>query len=217
MNRNVIVLDTETANSLEEPIAYDIGFAVIDTESGDILEEHSFAIAEIFLDKELMDSAYYKEKIPQYWKEIKKGMRKLVKFETAHRILYQTIKKYNVNVVAAHNARFDNRSTNLSRRYLTSSKNRFFFPYGIEVWDTLKMAREVMKGNEDYARFCLENNYMTKNNQKRFTAEILYRYLTGNNDFEEEHRGIDDVRIEKEIFMYCLQKNPEIDGRLWKQ
>lgn len=214
MNRNVIVLDTETANSLEEPIAYDIGFAVIDTESGDILEEHSFAIAEIFLDKELMDSAYYKEKIPQYWKEIKKGTRKLVKFETARRILYQVVKKYNVNVIAAHNARFDNRSTNLSRRYLTSSKYRFFFPYGIEVWDTLKMAREVMKGNEDYARFCLENNYMTKNNQKRFTAEILYRYLTGNNDFEEAHRGIDDVRIEKEIFMYCLGINPEIDGRL---
>ena len=45
MNRNVIVLDTETANSLEEPIAYDIGFAVIDTKNGDILEEHSFAIA----------------------------------------------------------------------------------------------------------------------------------------------------------------------------
>lgn len=216
MNRNVIVLDTETANSLEEPIVYDIGFAVIDTENGDILEEYSFAIAEIFLDKELMDSAYYKEKIPQYWEEIKRGTRKLVKFETAHRILYQTIKKYNVNVVAAHNARFDNRSANLSRRYLTSSKNRFFFPYGIEIWDTLKMAREVMKENEDYTRFCIENNYMTKNNQKRFTAEILYRYLTGNNDFEEEHRGIDDVRIEKEIFMYCLGVNPEIDGRLWK-
>lgn len=217
MNRNVIVLDTETANSLEEPIAYDIGFAVIDTENGDILEEHSFAIAEIFLDKELMDSAYYKEKIPQYWEEIKKGTRKLVKFETARSIFCQTIKKYNVNVVAAHNARFDNRSVNLSRRYLTYSKNRFFFPYGvIEIWDTLKMAREVMKENEDYTRFCIENNYMTKKNQKRFTAEILYRYLTGNNDFEEEHRGIDDVRIEKEIFMYCLGVNPEIDGRLWK-
>lgn len=217
MNRNIIVLDTETANSLEEPIAYDIGFAVIDTENGDILEEHSFAIAEIFLDKELMDSAYYKEKIPQYWKEIKKGTRKLVKFETARRILCQTIKKYNVNVIAAHNARFDNRSTNLSRRYLTSSKYRFFLPYGkIEIWDTLKMAREVMRENEDYTRFCLENNYMTKKNQKRFTAEILYRYLTGNNNFEEAHRGIDDVRIEKEIFMYCLGVNPEIDGRLWK-
>ena len=217
MNRNIIVLDTETANSLEEPIVYDIGFAVVDTENGDILEEHSFAIAEIFLDKELMNSAYYKEKIPQYWEEIKRGTRKLVKFETAHRILYQTIKKYNVNVVAAHNARFDNRSTNISRRYLTSSKYRFFLPYGkIEIWDTLKMAREVMKENKDYTRFCIENNYMTKKNQKRFTAEILYRYLTGNNDFEEEHRGIDDVRIEKEIFMYCLGVNPEIDGRLWK-
>ena len=74
-----------------------------------------------------------------------------------------------------------------------------------------------MKEDENYSCFCIKNDYMTKNHQKRFTAEILYRYLTGNNEFEEAHRGIDDVRIEKEIFMYCLQKNPEIDGRLWKQ
>ena len=29
-NEKVIVLDTETTNSIDDPIAYDIGFAVID-------------------------------------------------------------------------------------------------------------------------------------------------------------------------------------------
>lgn len=214
MNRNVIVLDTETANSLEEPIAYDIGFAVIDTKNGDILEEHSFAIAEIFLDKELMNSAYYKEKIPQYWKEIKNGMRKLVKFETAHRILYQTIKKYNVNVVAAHNARFDNRSTNLSRRYLTSSKNRFFLPRNIEIWDTLKMAREAFGKDEEYATFCSEHQLQTSNGKTSFTAENIYRYLINDATFEESHTGLEDVLIEKEIFAECVRRGIT-EGKLW--
>ena len=66
MNR--IVLDTETTNSLEEPLAYDIGWAVVD-ESGTILKAESYAVAEIFLDKELMTSAYFAAKIPKYWEE----------------------------------------------------------------------------------------------------------------------------------------------------
>ena len=47
---NFIVLDTETTNSLEEPLAYDIGWAVV-TEEGEVLKTESYAVAEIFLDK----------------------------------------------------------------------------------------------------------------------------------------------------------------------
>ena len=71
-----IMLDTETANSIDDPLCYDIGFAVID-EYGNTYAEYSFAVAEIFLDKELMASAYFAEKIPNYWKEIEDGKRTL--------------------------------------------------------------------------------------------------------------------------------------------
>ena len=208
-----IMLDTETTNSLDDPICYDVGFAVVDKE-GAIYETHSFVVAEVFLNEELMASAYFIEKVPQYWEDIKKGTRKLAKFNTIRKVLAETMKKYNTNIVIAHNARFDYRSTAKTQRYLTKSKYRYFLPYGTEVWDTLKMAREVLKNDVDYDNFCYNNNYVTKRGCKRFTAEILYRFFTGDNGFVESHTGLEDVTIEKVIFAECMARGAE-SGKLW--
>ena len=208
-----IMLDTETTNSLDDPICYDVGFAVVDKE-GSIYETHSFVVAEVFLNEELMASAYFIEKVPQYWENIKNGTRKLAKFNTIRKVLAETMKKYNTNIVIAHNARFDYRSTAKTQRYLTKSKYRYFLPYGTEVWDTLKMAREVLKNDVDYDNFCYNNNYVTKRGCKRFTAEILYRFFTGDNDFVESHTGLEDVTIEKVIFAECMARGAE-SGKLW--
>ena len=208
-----IMLDTETTNSLDDPICYDVGFAVVDKE-GAIYETHSFVVAEVFLNEELMASAYFIEKVPQYWEDIKKGTRKLAKFNTIRKVLAETMKKYNTNIVIAHNARFDYRSTAKTQRYLTKSKYRYFLPYGTEIWDTLKMAREVLKNDVDYDNFCYNNNYITKRGCKRFTAEILYRFFTGDNDFVESHTGLEDVTIEKVIFAECMARGAE-SGKLW--
>ena len=208
-----IMLDTETTNSLDDPICYDVGFAVVDRE-GTIYETHSFVVAEVFLNEELMASPYFIEKVPQYWEDIKKGTRKLAKFNTIRKVLAETMKKYNTNIVIAHNARFDYRSTAKTQRYLTKSKYRHFLPYGTEVWDTLKMAREVLKNDVDYDNFCYNNNYVTKRGCKRFTAEILYRFFTGDNDFVESHTGLEDVTIEKVIFAECMARGAE-SGKLW--
>lgn len=213
-NEKFLVIDTETTNSLDNPICYDIGFAVIDKD-GKVYESHSYAIADIILDSELMNSAYYAEKIPSYWEEIREGKKKLRSFHTVKSIVADIIQQYNIKIVVAHNARFDYRSLNLTQRFITSSKFRYFFPYGMKIWDTLKMSREVLKDFIEYNQFCIENNYKTKNKQNRFTAEILYRYLTNNNSFIEEHKGLQDVLIEKDIFVYCLKKNPQINGALW--
>ena len=213
MEKKYIVLDTETTNSLDDPICYDVGFAVVDKE-GAIYETHSFVVAEVFLNEELMASAYFIEKVPQYWEDIKKGTRKLAKFNTIRKVLAETMKKYNTNIVIAHNARFDYRSTAKTQRYLTKSKYRYFLPYGTEVWDTLKMAREVLKNDVAYDNFCYNNNYVTKRGCKRFTAEILYRFFTGDNGFVESHTGLEDVTIEKVIFAECMARGAE-SGKLW--
>lgn len=212
--RKFIVLDTETTNSLDDPLTYDIGFAVID-EKGKVYESYSFVIADIFLDKELMKSAYFADKIPQYWQDIKDGKRKLAKLLTVKKILAKVMKDNHINIVIAHNARFDYRSLTTTQRFLTSSKYRYFLPYGTEVYCTLKMARQALKNNVEYDNFCYNNGYLTKRGCKRYTAEILYRFLTGQNDFVESHTGLEDVMIEKEIFVFCMKNGVE-DGRLWK-
>ena len=207
------MLDTETANSIDDPLCYDIGFAVID-EDGVVYEEHSYVVAEIFMDKELMSSAYFADKIPQYMEQLENGTRRMARLNTIRKVLADTMRKYGTNIVVAHNARFDYKSTAKTQRYLTGSKYRYFLPYGTEVWDTLKMAREVLKTDEEYENFCYENNYLTKRGCRRYTAEILYRFFTNDNNFVESHTGLEDVMIEKVIFTECLARGCE-NGKLW--
>ena len=211
----VIVIDTETTNSLEEPICYDIGFTILDKESGDIKAQRSYVVADIFLDKSLMDSAYFKDKIPQYWEEIKSGKRVLTSWYKIAKEFRNLIKENEIEEIYAHNMRFDYRALNLSQRFITCSKFRYFFPYGMRICDTLKMARETLKDSKEYREFCLTNGFVTSKNQNRYTAEVIYRYLTNDLDFEEAHTGLEDVLIEKEILKYCLSINSECDGLLW--
>lgn len=211
----IIVIDTETTNSLEEPICYDIGFTILDKESGDIEAQRSYVVTDIFLDKSLMDSAYFKDKIPQYWEEIKSGQRVLTSWYKIAKEFRTLVKENEVEEAYAHNMRFDYRALNLSQRFITCSKFRYFFPYGMRICDTLKMARETLKDNQEYREFCLANGFITSKNQNRYTAEVIYRFLTNDLDFEEAHTGLEDVLIEKEILKYCLSINSECDGGLW--
>jgi len=213
-NDRFIVVDTETTNSLDDPLCYDVGFAVVDM-FGNVYENYSFVVADIFLDKELMKHAYFADKIPQYWRDIKAGKRELKTFFNIRKAFADCVKRNHVKIILAHNARFDYRSLNLTQRYLTSSKFRYFFPFGVEIWDTLKMSRMVLNDVDAYGEFCYLNNYLTKRLCKRFTAEIIYRFITGNNSFEESHTGLEDVLIEKDIFVYCVSAMPDIDGILW--
>ena len=213
-NDRFIVVDTETTNSIDDPLCYDVGFAVVDM-FGNVYENYSFVVADIFLDKELMSYAYFADKIPQYWEDIKKGKRELKTFFNIKKAFADCVKRNNVKIILAHNARFDYRSLNLTQRYLTSSKYRYFFPWGITLVDTLQMSRIVLKNNTDYSNFCNENNYLTKNLCKRYTAEIIYRFISKNNNFIESHTGLEDVLIEKEIFVFCYKENPKSLKPMW--
>ena len=217
-----IVLDTETC-PLEQTdevtpwnmFVYDIGWAVVD-KRGNVYKTQSFINADIFLDeKELMKSAYYSEKIPKYWEDIKSGIRQLRSFYNIKKQLLGDIAEYGVKEIDAHNMRFDYGTLQNTQRWLTKSKYRYFFPKGIEICDTLKMARQVLKDSKMYRVWCEQNGYITKNNQCRFSAEVLYRYITGNDDFIESHTGLEDVMIEKDILAYCYSRHKKMVRQLW--
>lgn len=210
----ILMIDTETTNDIDCPIVYDVGYQIFTLADG-VLCEKSFVNADVFLDADLMASAFFADKISSYWDDIKAGRRMLKKWRNIKKELAADCKKFGVEIACAHNARFDNKSLNTTQRYITTSKNRYFLPFGIKWWDTLKMARQALKEVEDYTTFCWENEYLTKNMRIRYTAEIIYKWLSGNADFEESHTGLEDVKIERVIFEYCMNKNPEIDGRLW--
>lgn len=218
-------LDTETCNGimvndkldLSQSLVYDIGWAICD-KRGNVYKTRSFVLYETFVGmKDVMTSAYYAEKIPNYWNEIQSGQRKLVSIWTAWKTFKDDLKEYGITNVFAHNAGFDVRALNNTIRYISDSKFRFFFPRSVEIWDTLKMSRQVIGKQKTYIRFCNENGYMTKHKvpQCRLTAEILYRYISGIENFDESHTGLEDVLIETVIFAHCLRQHKKMEKRLY--
>ena len=227
-HRYGILLDTETANTIMEEdgklctlysLPYDLGFKVIDTK-GRQYENHSYVNADIFYgERELMQSAYYSKKIPQYIEDIKSGKRIVKNTYQLRKIIFDLIKKYDIKFVVAHNCRFDLTALNNIQRWTTKSKYRYFFPKGIEFWDTLKMARDVIGKKETYRQFCEENGFMTKHSkpQPQFTAEVLYRFITQDTEFVESHTGFEDVEIELEIFKYCVRQKKKMRKKLFEK
>lgn len=215
-----LVLDVETANGLDDPLVYDIGFAVTDR-YGNIYEKHSFTIYEIFvLEKEMMKTSYYAKKIPLYQKDINNKKSRLVKFSTARKIIIDTMKKHDITKVGAYNANFDRNALNTTMRFLTKSKYRYFFPFGVEFFCIWHMACQVLYTQTRFIKFCIENNFISETGNIQTSAEIGQRYITKNIDFVEEHRGLDDVLIEVQIMAKCYKQHKKMDKNInrlcWK-
>ena len=223
----LIGIDTETCNGLidkdgkldlSQSLVYDVGWQVTDTK-GKVYCKKSFVVAEIFLDKELMSNAYYADKIPQYWEDIKSEKRVLKSFRNIWFEFLRDRKTWKCKAVFAHNAFFDYTALNNTLRFLTGSKHRYFFPYTLEIWDTLIMSRQVFGKSKMYTLFCNKWGYKTKHThpQNRLTAEILWRYLSKNNDFVESHTGLEDTEIETEILVACLNSKKKIRRLLFEK
>ena len=62
---NIVVFDTENIG-LNKPWAYNIGYVIYDTETGEILEEKDFVVEQIWHNVPLFETAYYADKRPLY-------------------------------------------------------------------------------------------------------------------------------------------------------
>ena len=80
--KKIIVLDTETCGGFASPLVYDFGY-VIANENGDIIKSRSYVIKEVYDNKALFETAYYKEKRPLYEERLKSGYSKKVSFAWA--------------------------------------------------------------------------------------------------------------------------------------
>ena len=220
----VLVLDTETANTqtaedgamdMSSVLMYDCGWCVMDTR-GNVYKEQSFVNSDIFVyERDLMRSAYYGWKIPRYVEDLRAGRRKMANTYEIRCAMLADIAEYGITEVVAHNARFDRNALNLIQRWTTKSQYRYWFPYGIEFWDTMKMARDVICKMPTYQKFSEEHGLLTKNGRVSASAENLYRYITNDPDFIESHTGLEDVQIEREIMLYCLRQHKKMRKKLF--
>ena len=215
-----LVIDTETCNTVEQPLPYDIGFAICDR-MGNIAEERSYVVAETFLDmKDTMKSAYFAEKIPNYWEDIKNGTREIKSIYKIRKEVKDLMNKYNVKKVGAYNMGFDKRALNNVMRYTTKSVCRWFFPFGTEFFCIWHLATQTLLQQKTFFKMAEKNGWFSEKGNLLTNAEVTYNYIKKMSDFKEEHKGLEDVRIEIEIMAHCFRQhkkmNTNIDTSCWR-
>ena len=208
----VLVIDVETANTIidskfNDGLVYDIGFGVYDKKGVEYVAK-SWVIEEIFnKEKELMQSAYYAHKLPKYYEELENGTRTTMTIKNAQKYIKKVMETYNITEVYAYNAKFDKTTLDNTIRYVTKSKSRYFFPYGTEIKDIWNMACCVLCTQKTFLKQNIRNdkgNFITN-------AERVFGYISCQNDFEEEHIGLHDVRIEAQILARCFAQHKHME------
>jgi hypothetical protein len=164
--------------------------------------------------KDVMQSAYYANKIPKYWDDIKSGNRILKSVWNIRRQIHADMKEYNVKKVCAYNAGFDRQALNNLMRYTTKSFCRWFFPFGTEFFCIWTMACNMLLNTKSYIDFALKNGLVSEANNIQTSAECAYKFITKNTEFCEEHKGLEDVRIEVAVMASCYRTHKKIENNL---
>lgn len=195
----IIVLDTETLG-LQNPTIYELGFIVYDTESNSIIKERDYLIKQVYDNLDLFNTAYYSNKRPIYEEMLISKLIKRVYWGYALNMLLKDIEKYNVSEIYAYNSRFDKNAIKHTIQALNGVKD-----FESDILDIMNYIQPIVS-TSNYQDFCESNGYMTKHKTPRpqKKAETLYRYLTNNTDFIEDHMALSDSQIELEILLVAL-------------
>lgn len=211
----LMVLDVETTNNIMEKgaandgLVYDIGFTITD-KKGNIYAKRSFAVKEIFEWTDLMNTAYYKQKLPLYFERLKKGLIEKASIWDIRKRIKKAIEMFDIKEVYAFNASFDYTTLNNTVRYLSGSACRWFFPYGTQICDIWHIACQVLGTQKT---FQWENVRNEKGNLIT-NAERMFAYLSQNEDFEEEHTGLADAIVETQILARCFSSHKSINKNI---
>lgn len=212
----LMTLDVETTNNQigvknapNDGLVYDIGFTIHD-KKGNIYAKRSFAIKEIILDKDLMNTAYYKRKLPLYWERIEKGQMELISLWDARKRIKKAIEYFGITEVYAFNANFDYTTLNNTVRLCSGSACRWFFPYGVQICDIWHIACQVLGTQKTFQWENVRNN----NGNLITNAERMFAYLSQNEFFEEEHTGLSDAIVETEILARCFKSHKSISKKI---
>lgn len=206
-----IVFDTETT-SLDKPFCYDVGYSIFQEILDLPMERRHFVVEQVWHNLPLFESAYYKEKRPLYVNLMRSKKATMDKWGYIMQAMRRDIIKYEVTDAYAYNSDFDDKVFTFNCDWFKCNNPLEDIP----VHDIWGYASEFITNTKEYKNFCEEHQYFTDSGNYKASAEIVYRYLTKNNDFEEAHMGAYDVDIESVILQHCFNQDRVEPGKDYK-
>lgn len=223
-SRSYIVLDTETTTYLgRKRGVYDLGYLICDCKTHEIKQARSLCIQDVFSDSS-MENAYYKEKVPIYLRGLTHEAKSVsewtyIRFKTALELLKADCEAHDVRTLWAYNVKFDLGALADTLWYLSNgladSLPQWLKDLKVrDIWDEAQIVTQTPK----FVEWCLRNQYLTEKGNPKTSAEIVYRYLEGRNDFEEAHTACADCVIEHRILKAVMRRHgrsAKTIGRGW--
>lgn len=206
-----IVLDVEGYSTCKP---YDVGFRVVDSK-GKCYEEHSVAVMPA-IEENLYTMCKYKEiegmkdanemchrNIHEILTDTAQKYSKCYSIGRFWDALIMLITKHRIKRIWAYNCSFDSSAL---RRLFGEEKYSILCEM-VSFCDIIPAILHTHLLTKKYVNFCKKNDFLTEKGNVRTKAEIVYKYLFGKMDFEEEHTGLADARIETEILLLAMNKS----------
>ena len=206
MNRYLCIFDTETT-SLDRPFCYDFGYVIIDLLTGQIVKQAHFIIEQVWHNLPLFESAYYKDKRPDYVQLMRTRKAQLVKWGYATQAFVRDLKQYEITAAYAYNSDFDEKVFNFNCDWFKTIN-----PFDdVAIYDIWGYASQFITSDEEYSLFCEQYERFTDTGNYKGSAEVVYQYIECLPDFEEKHMGLYDSQIEGQILLYCIKQGAELE------
>lgn len=199
---NYVVFDTETT-SLDKPFCYNIGY-IIANENGKVLVKRDYVVEQVWHNLPLFNSAYYANKRQIYVSRMRSRTVRMDKFGYICQQMRRDFRTYEVKCAFAYNSSFDEKVFDFNCDWYKCNN-----PFEeLKILD-IRGYVHCFIVNDSFKQFCEENEYFTETGNYSTTAETVYRYISENLEFEEEHTALSDSEIENEILRYALRNGAE--------
>lgn len=214
MSKNFIVLDTEGVDLIkfgdnkphpENGLFYDLGYIVANRD-GHILEQHSFCNSDVIFNRDIMSSAYYADKLPQYMQSLNQKWTVAPTLDIWKQFK-QDIAVYKVKDIWGYNVHYDMAVTNSTIRKMSNEFVRYFAPYKTRYRDIWDFAGSLICDTKKYVKWCFDNGYITPKNNPMTSAEVVYKYLHNDLGFIESHTALSDCHIELDILLTAFRRH----------
>lgn len=210
--KRFIVLDVEGMSTCRP---YNIGYIVADR-YGKIYKKRSIALPACFWENisdclktgQAIDMT--KQNIQEILQDFNNKRRKrkytLMQVEEFKKCLIKDIQRYKIKEIYAYNCPFD------KGRIKALFKEQFEeLEKTVKFLDIIPAILKTRLLTKKYIMFCRENGFLTEKGNIKTTAEIVYRYLVNDLNFQEEHTGLADVLIEYQILLAAFKTHKKLD------